>query len=466
MIVGALLTGGHTATALNPKLMLVAVVAALVLAAPAQAAPPPVKHVFVIVLENKNFDETFAEDSKAPYLSKELTAKGQFLTQYYATTHLSLGNYLAMISGQGPNPQVQADCQFFTEFAPATPAADGQFVGSGCVYPAKVETLAGQLEAKGYTWKGYMEDMGTPCRHPEIGARDDTQSAEVGDQYAARHNPFVYFHAIIDKPTCAANNVPLDRLPADLGSRTRTANYNFITPNLCNDGHDAPCVDGAPGGLISADAFLRKWVPLILASPAYREDGLLIVTFDEAEAEGEHGDATACCNEKPGPNTPNPGGPIPGPGGGRIGAVVLSPFVEPGTRNDTPYNHYSLLRSTEDIFRLAHLGFAGQDGLKPFGDDVFNRRAAAGCTSTRIGSGPITRRSLIGSVRVRAGRRLYVRMAHAATLKVTVGKRTLLRKRMKACRTELVRLPKGGRRAVVRASVKRGSEVRKVGYRG
>lgn len=447
------------------------VVAVLACAPPAGAAVPPIKHVFIIVLENKNFDETFADDSKAPYLAKTLPAKGQFLTKYYATTHLSLGNYLAMISGQGPNPQVQADCQFFTEFMPATPASDGQFVGQGCVYPDQVKTVANQLEGKGLTWKGYMEDMGNSatdpktCRHPAIGAHDETQSAEKGDQYAARHNPFVYFHAIIDTPSCDANNVPLDRLPADLASASKTANYNFITPNLCNDGHDAPCVDGAPGGLVSADAFLRKWVPMIISSAAYKDSGLLIVTFDEAEAEGEHGDASACCGEKPGPNTPNAGGPIPGPGGGRVGAVLLSPYIEPGTKNDTPYNHYSLLRSTEDIFGLEYLGFAAQDGLKGFGDDVYNRKRA-GCTSTRIGTGPVTRRSLIGSVRVRAGRRLYVRMAHAATLSVKAGGRTLVRKRMKACRTELVRLPKGGRRAVVRAAIKAGSETRRVGYKG
>ena len=105
---------------------------------------------------------------------------------------------------------------------------------------------------------------------------------------------------------------------------------------------------------------------------------MLVVTFDEAEAEGSNGDSSACCGERPGPNSPDPGGPMPGPGGGRVGAVIVSPFVQPGSVNATPYNHYSLLRTIEDLFGLGHLGFAGQAGLRPFGADVFARAAAPG----------------------------------------------------------------------------------------
>src|SRR3954471_6077767 len=229
----------------------------------ARAATPPIKHVFVIVLENKDYNETFGPGSKAPYLSQTLAGEGQLLTQYHGIGHESLDNYIAMVSGQGPNPQTQADCQFFTEFLPGSMGADGQAIGSGCVYPTAVKTVADQLEAKGLSWRGYMEDMKTPCRHPAIGAPDTTQKAKVGDQYATRHNPYMYFHSIIDRPTCARNVVPLDRLPGHLKSASTTANYVFISPDLGHDGHDEPCVDGQPGGLVSADAFLKKWVPTI-----------------------------------------------------------------------------------------------------------------------------------------------------------------------------------------------------------
>jgi hypothetical protein len=90
------------------------------------------------------------------------------------------------------------------------------------------------------------------------------------------------------------------------------------------------------------------------------------VSFDEAED-----DASACCGEKAS-NTPNAGGPTPGPGGGKIGAVLVSPFIKPGTVDKTPYNHYSFLRTTEDLFGVPHLGYAGVDGLVPIGDKVFN----------------------------------------------------------------------------------------------
>lgn len=361
-------------------------------------------HVFIIVLENEGYHITFGPASPAKYL-KGLTAQGAVLSNYYGIGHFSLDNYIAMISGQGVNPVTQSDCAKFTEFAQTGTDADGQAIGSGCVYPAAVKSIADQLAAKGLTWKGYMEDMGNiptreaaTCGHPEIGGPDETHRAVVGDQYATRHNPFVYFHSIIDTPACNANVVALPALAADLKSVATTPNYVFISPNLCHDGHDGgedgrKCVDGQPGGLVSADKFLADTVPQILASPAFKQDGLLIVTFDEADIEPKFdkatnsvkldvGDASACCNEPAGPNLipgskvfdslPNQGPGVVGPGGGRIGAVLVSRFVNPGTVSTVPYNHYSLLRSIEDMFGLDHLGYAGQDGLTPFGADVFN----------------------------------------------------------------------------------------------
>ncbi|MFC4785568.1 alkaline phosphatase family protein [Nocardioides sp. MAHUQ-72] len=335
-----------------------------------ESTTPAVGHVFVINLENKGYTETFGPGSAAPYLSGTLRDQGQLLTQYHGTAHNSLPNYVAQISGQGPNAQTQADCQVYSDFVQVATVAPGQAVGTGCVYPRSVTTVADQLEAAGLTWRGYMEDMGTPCRHPEANTADDTQQAEVGDQYAARHNPFVYFRSITSSPSCATHDVDLSELPGDLASVASTPNLSYITPNLCNDGHDSPCVDGRPGGLATADEWLRTWVPRILASPAFQQDGLLVVTFDEADTGTAEG-AEACCGEGPAPNAPLPG--IYGLGGGRTGAVLLSPFITPGSTNDTPYNHYSLLRTVEDTFDLAPLGYARD--ARAFGSDVY---AAAG----------------------------------------------------------------------------------------
>ena len=112
-------------------------------------------------------------------------------------------------------------------------------------------------------------------------------------------------------------------------------------------------------------------MPKILDSPAYKAGGMLVITFDEAELGGDAADATACCNTPPSPNSAKPG--ITGPGGGRVGALILSVRTKPGTTNPAPYNHYSLLCSMEDVWKLDHLGFAGAPGLACFGKDVYDR---------------------------------------------------------------------------------------------
>jgi hypothetical protein len=384
------------------RLLLPAALLATALAllpAQASAAPPPVKHVWLLMLENQDYDASFGADGGSPYLAQELPRQGELLTQYFATTHESLGNYIALVSGQASNPETQSDCQIYREFTPGTIGADGQALGTGCVFPAGVKSIADQLDAKGLGWKGYMEDMPAPCSHPALNSRDSTQSATKDSQYATRHNPFMYFHSVIDSPSCAQNDVPLDRLTTDLQSSASSPALGFITPDLCSDGHDKPCADGRPGGLDSVDVFLREWVPRITGSPAYKDGGMLIVTFDEAAK-----DASACCNQPQGPNTPNNGGPTPGRGGGRIGAVVLSQFVKPGTANATPYNHFALLRSVEDLYGLDHLGFAARDDLKPFGDDVYSNPSGVALPAPRAPHarfGGVPKRCVSGRFKVR-----------------------------------------------------------------
>jgi hypothetical protein len=440
---------------------------------------PPVRHVFVVVLENEDQTTSFGPTSPATYLARTLPSMGELLPNYYGTGHESNDNYIAMVSGQGPNPGNQSDSLAYVDVSPGTPGSDGQATGTGSVYPSWVQTIGNQLSNAGLSWKGYMEDMGNSttesrtCRHPAPNQPDDTQSARAGDEYAARHNPFVYFHSIVDSPLCNANDVPYDQLAGDLRSVATTPNYSFITPNLCDDGHDSPCVDGRPGGLVSADKFLQTLVPQILASPAYRQDGLLIVTFDES-----HSGAQACCGEQSA-NTPNAGGTSQGPGGGRVGAVLLSPFVAPGTVNQTAYNHYGMLRSVEDLFGLGHLGYAGVAGLKAFGADVYNATPSGGAP---LGAGPsgggpvgcraralprgargnLRRGALIlraGVTHARRGRAaLRLSFSRFARLYVSVrahgSVRRLKSRRVRACRTYRVALPVAHGAVTVTATVR------------
>jgi len=402
-----------------------------------------VEHVFMIVLENKTFSNTFGTSTQDPYLQKTLVPMGALLTQYYGTGHVSLDNYISMISGQAPTQDTDNDCLpgftglvgNYNDVQQIGTTRDGQVIATGgCIYAKEIRTLPDQLTAVGLTWKGYMGDMGNDptresatCGHPAIGiGTDHTNEAEapsaavpLGDAYATRHDPFMYFHSIIDSPSCNKRVINLDHLTTDLAEERTTPNFVFITPNLCDDGHDgngtgAPgttCANGQPGGLTSADAFLETWVPKIMASPAYRKNGLLIITFDESNftqtvsrnpTTGQEtiqitAPGQTCCDQQPGPNLSGvrPGTftlldtpslvetlVINGFGGDQVGALLLSPFVTPGSTSDIGYNHYSMLRSMEDIFRLdEHLGYAADDPqlgyfLNTIGDDhsVFKPR--------------------------------------------------------------------------------------------
>ena len=225
------------------------------------------------------------------------------------------------------------------------------------------------------------------CGHPAISDVDQTQRAEAGDGYATRHDPFVYFDSVIDSVTyCESHVVALGStsgampktalkgetgLATDLKSVATTPAYSFITPNLCADGHDYPCVNttGGASALADIDAFLQTWVPKIMASPAYKQGGLIEITFDESD--GAQSDSSACCNETAGPGSPLPG--LTGPGGGKIGAVLLSPYIKGGTKTTKAYNHYSTLAFDEEVFGLPKLGEA-RTVSSIFGTDIFNRK--------------------------------------------------------------------------------------------
>jgi hypothetical protein len=355
---------------------------------------PLIRHVFVIMMENNDYSATFGNPSADPYLATTLPSQGVLLKNYYGIGHFSNDNYTGFISGQQPNTDNQSDCiGGFVDF----PAGDGLGAhgiqqGAGCVYPSDVSTLANQLDSDGLTWKGYMEDMGNDpsreaanCGHPAVGDSDPSFFAVPSDGYATRHDPFVYFHSIIDNTAeCDQNVVPLGdtsgNLPAgtlpgttglvaDLQSIATTPNFSFITPNLCDDGHDYPCTNtagaGQGGGSSVGDInqWLETWIPIIEASPAYQQNGLIEITFDEAEQPTL--DANSCCGETPGPAASDGNNGIDAPtkgkvsGGGQVGAVLISPFITSGTVvTSTDYNHFSSLASIEDLFGLPRLGEA------------------------------------------------------------------------------------------------------------
>jgi len=584
-------------------------------------APGKIKHVWMIILENKSYDATFTGLNNNTYLWKNLTAQGALLKQYYGTGHYSLDNYISLASGQATQPDTQEDCPYYDSMSGkvdmsgtlATNPNYGQIASAagpnaaagtnGCVYPSSVPTLFNQLDAAGVSWKGYAQDLDTTtapvtdasgpahsqgenyCGAPYTtpGATGSTMqvnpgSANATDQYVPKHFPFPWFSSLLNSGDCNAKHIANlfdanNGLYHDLQKASTTPAFSWISPNNCSDAHDAVChgnnlsggfanatTPNAPtnytGGLYASDLFLEHIVPEIEASPAFKQGGLIDITFDEgfppftytgnsfanstiespnaaasisADSAAETINGKRVNSEPTGPNTPlatdangnqlypGPGnnayidrpancvnqtvpsqasttcllgggsaiqgatteagataasganlvtdnaavatdvgrsvtgsgipagtfvgqvfnnpttatgpngtaggiavtgsftlvnsggesvttsGPVSGvslgartaqtdplfdatdptTGGGDTGSVLISPFIKPGTVSNVAYNHYSWLRTMEDLFQVAktspgldgegHIGYAAQPGLAPFGTDVFTR---------------------------------------------------------------------------------------------
>lgn len=318
-----------------------------------QPQPTKIRHVFVIALAGHGFDATFGAGSPARYLNETLRPQGVLLDGYRSLGRADLPDHIAIVGGQPPNADTRAGCPVYREIPPTARATrTGEITTDGCVYPNTVSTLGDQLTSSRRSWRAYLEDLEkvppaipaptapkgvATCRHPESNGPDDTLRGRVGDGYATRHNPFVYFHSLLDLGDCQANDQPLTELERALASVRTTASYTYVVPNLCNDGTESPCADGSPGGLVAADAFLATWAPKILDSPAYRAGGLLIVTFAGSVAPADAAAADA---------------PV------RNGTLLVSRFGQAGSTAGGDYDPYSLLRSVQDLFAVRPLARA------------------------------------------------------------------------------------------------------------
>ena len=586
---------------------------------------------------NKSYDASFTGLNNNTYLWKTLPAQGVLLKNYYGTGHFSLDNYISMVSGQATQPDTQADCPLYDNMTGsvdtsgtlesnpnygqiASAAGPNAAPGSnGCVYPSSVPTLFNQLDAAHVSWKGYAQDLGNPdtgsaahdagtqyCGAPFSSpgptgstAQPNPGSANATDQYVPKHFPFPWFQSILNSGDCDSQHIAnlfssSGGLYHDLQSAATTPAFSWISPNNCSDAHDAVChgnnLSGgwasptAPnppvnytGGLYAADLFLEHVIPEIEASPAFKQGGLIDVTFDEAfppftysgnsdanstivspnaqtsiasDTAGENLFGRNVHYEPTGPNTPLavsasgqelypgpgdnsyvdrpancvaqtvpsqpqgtcilgggshppaartdagataqagstvitdnaitstdagrsvtgngiPAGSYVGPvtdtpvtatepnqdggtvdtgsfrllnasgeaaattgqvsgitlgaetaqsdplfdygdatnGGGDTGSVLISPYIKPGSVSNTYYNHYSWLRTMEDLFSVGkaspgldgkgHIGYAAQPGLAPFGTDVFTNPGGHG-----QGSGPRATGTVLGGAAV------------------------------------------------------------------
>jgi hypothetical protein len=272
----------------------------------AAAHDSAITRVIVVVEENHSIGQIIGSP-QAPFLNR-LAAKGTLLTSYFAITHPSLPNYIAMVSGgtQG----ITSDC-------------------GGCNVDAP--NLADQLEAARVSWKAYMEDLPAPC-----------SDAHRAGSYAKKHNPFIYFASVRDHPGRCAKVVPLGQLDADLAAG-RLPRLVFVTPNLDHDMHGVGEGGDDAALTAAADRWLEGLYGKLAGSSAWRGDTRLVVTWDEDHGTGAGGGA-GCCGDLA--------------TGGNVATIVAGPGVKPG-RDDATYSHYALLRSIETLFHLPLLGHAG-----------------------------------------------------------------------------------------------------------
>jgi phosphatidylinositol-3-phosphatase len=316
-------------------------------AEPEASEPGPVKHVFLISLTSPGYEAAFGAGSQMPYLSGSLREQGVLLTNYSLLDTSALPNGFAAIAGQAPTEASEVDCPDYEK----------------CLYPVETLTLADQLGAARFSWRAYVEGMTDPdgrpaaCVHPEPEA---TEAAAPG-AYSATSNPFVYFHSLLDLGDCSADDVPATELPKDLQKADKTANFNYIAPSSCNAGFRGQCPEGTADGAAAANAWLEKTAAEILSSPAYKTDGLLIVSFGAA-------DPTAVAEAAA----------TPGADPLKTGALLISPLLTPGGTDGAAYGPYSLLRSIDELFGLVPLAEAGGRKVHSFASAFIAGESASG----------------------------------------------------------------------------------------
>ncbi len=397
---------------------------------------PPIKHVWLIVLGDQGYQQTFAAGSPDHYLTA-LTDKGEMVPNFYAVSQGDLANEIALISGQGPTPQTVAGCLKYVPLHPEKVGRNEQVVGHGCVYPAKTPNLPAELTAAKYTWRAYVQGLVTACQHPKLNATDRHFIASKRNGYATWRDPFVYFRGITQSSSCPGDVVGAAQLAADLSAPAKTPNVSFV---LAGGGADAG----------RADTLLKSIVPKIMASAAYKQDGMILITSAQAPPTGPNADHSSCCGQPsqypnlpvtttttptgatttptgttttptgttttpptgttttstgittttttpasptpttttttttttptgPAPMTTTPTGTTTGPisstppgvnptgGGGQVGLLVLSPYVQKGLPDgDDTFNDFSVVGSLEQLFGLKATGYATSHAVPLF----------------------------------------------------------------------------------------------------
>lgn len=296
------------------ELMLCSTLSALLWSCGREVEPPSaqrealatssIQHVFVIAMENRDTSEIYGS-ANAPYIN------GTLMKQYAKSSNwqdelpnlVSEPHYLWMEAGTN----AFSDTTFTTDNDPSSSNSTGS-----------AQHLVAQIKnaANGVSWLTYQEDINSTT-----GACPIASSIN----YAAKHNPFVFFRDISGSPPsksnayCASHTKALTALASDLAN-DRVASYNFITPNLCHDMHGAFLCSNW-NFVQAGDDWLKANLPSLIAY-ANSHQGVIFVTWDEG-------------------NTST-----------TIPFLIIGPHVKAGYTSTIRYDHSSMLKSIEEILQL------------------------------------------------------------------------------------------------------------------
>jgi phospholipase C len=311
--------GNRKAILLVPLVALCVPAAALAQARPAPAASsspcgtvttaPTYKHVIIIMDENQSYSDIVGS-SQAPYINS-LASECGLASEYHNITHDSLPNYLSITSGIA-----------FSKLAP---------FDNDCTPSSSCEVTSNNLFHQAGSWKEYAEGMPSNCYKSDSG------------NYAPKHNPAVYY---TDLSNCPANDVPLGTtsnspLLKNFSSESTAPAFSYLTGNLCDDMHGA---SGCESGLIGkGDTWLSTWIPLITQSKIYQDgDTAIFLVWDE----GAGGSTGEKCYD----NTSDQSCHVP--------AIVIAPSVKAGTVVPAQFDHWSTMKTIEQMLGLTQIGQA------------------------------------------------------------------------------------------------------------
>jgi phospholipase C len=320
------------------------------------AAVPHYDHILVILEENKSYGMVL-DHGYAPTMS-DLAKTYGLATQMYAERHPSEPNYVALLGGDTFG--IADDDAWY-----CTPGSTREFCKGADApgYAAHLidgPNLATQLAAKGLGWRAYLESIPGPGSLAIVSPETDTAPAAL---YAAKHTGFTNYASVHADPNLASELVGFDALHADLRSGNVPA-FALVVPNQCNEMHgiDSPkapsdCQKDDDGLVRRGDATVHMLIAEMQASPIWaRGNTAIVITWDEdGIADRVPGAPQSCCVVD-----------AHNPGGGHIPTIVITNHGPRGVADATPYDHYSLLRTIEDAFRLdGHLRHADDSSVQP-----------------------------------------------------------------------------------------------------